>query len=444
MAIVPGLTYLCTLGRGSTATVSLASDPISGRLFAVKSAERALSSPLQHEHSLLSSLSSPHVVSCYGTYTSNSQFHILLEFVPGGSLFDRIKSHTEGRLDEHHIRLYARDILLGLSDLHSNSISHGDIKSQNVLIGSDGRAKLADFGASVSNSGIHNEKSALLSGTPAFMAPEVARGEERGPAADIWALGCTIIEMATGKAPWNGIINDSDVIAAIYRIGYCSGSVPGIPGWLSKDGQDFLLNCLIRDPNERWSAEQLLRHPFVCFSDSGLKRDGNFDRAISPQSALDFNDAFCDSEPEEEELDSGSDPFVRIRELAGSLSISDCLISDREDEDCWIEVRSENERGNRDSETTNQFDLFDFYEEEDDDLSMLFNFGHVFERINEDISVRCENITCEFNVCTFNSINKIVNSCSHQNLNCSPLCFLCIIPIFFSNIWSNTKNNILM
>jgi mitogen-activated protein kinase kinase kinase 17/18 len=415
MATLPGLIYLCTLGRGSTATVSLASHPASGRLLAVKSAELSLSSPLQHEQQILSSLNSPYIVSYYGSYTTNTHFHLILEFVPGGSLFDSIKNHTEGCLDEHRIKLYARDILLGLAYLHSNRISHGDIKSQNVLISTDDRVKIADFGAAVLNSCVtHNEKSALFSGTPAFMAPEVARGEKSSPSADIWALGCTIIEMATGKAPWNGIIKESEVIAAIYRIGYCSDSMPTIPAWLSKDGQDFLMNCLIRDPNERWSAEQLLHHPFVCFNDGGLERDSNLDRAISPQSALDFNAAFCQSETEEEEVDSGSDPFTRIQELAGSSSWSDNFTSDSDVEDCWIEVRSGNMAGNRDSENNDQFDLFDLYEE-DSDLSMLFNFGHVFERINECISVRCGNVTSKFNVCTANSTNKILNACFDQN-----------------------------
>jgi mitogen-activated protein kinase kinase kinase 17/18 len=309
--------------------------------------------------------------------------------------------------------------------LHSNHISHGDIKSQNVLIGTDDHVKIADFGAAVLNSSTHNEKSALFSGTPAFMAPEVARGEKHSPAADIWALGCTIIEMATGKAPWSGIIKESDVMAAIYQIGYCSGSMPNMPEWLSKDGQDFLMNCLIRDPNERWSAEQLLHHPFVYFNDVGSKRDSNLDRAISPQSALDFNDAFCESETEEE-VDSGLDPFTRIRELAGLSSWSYNFSLDPDADDCWIQVRSGNIGRNRDGENSDQFDFY----EEDSDLLVLFNFGHVSERNNEDISVRCGNVTSKFNVCTENSTNKIMSTCFDQNMIYSLLYFY-IFPIIF-------------
>ncbi|KAJ3704684.1 hypothetical protein LUZ61_008389 [Rhynchospora tenuis] len=396
MAIIPGLTRLCSLGRGSTATVSLASDPITGSLIAIKSADLLLSSPLQHENVILSGLNSPHIISCYGSYTSNSHYHLLLEFAPGGSLFDRIKSHPKGRLDEPHIRSYAREILLGLSYLHLNNISHGDIKTQNILIDSDGHAKIADFGAAVLKRGTHNGEYTSWSGTPAFMAPEVARGEERGPAVDIWALGCTIIEMATGKAPWIGAM-DQDVMAAIYRIGYCSDFVPEIPNWLSEDGQDFLMNCLKRDPNERWSAKQLLQHPFVCFCDTTLKGDGNLDRVISPQSALDFGDAFCESETEEEEVDLALDPFTRIQELASSISISESINSNRDlyGEDCWIEVRSGNGGGNSYSEISYEVTLFGY--EESSDL-ILHNFSNVFERINMEMRVRCGNVSSEFDL----------------------------------------------
>ncbi|KAJ4801955.1 hypothetical protein LUZ62_053201 [Rhynchospora pubera] len=391
MVIIPGLTRLCTLGRGSTASVSLASDPITGSLIAVKSAELSLSSPLQHENVILSGLNSPHIISCYGSRTFNSHYHLLLEFVPGGSLFDRIKSHPNGRLDEPDIGSYATEILLGLSYLHLNDITHGDIKSQNILIDSDGRAKIADFGAAVLKSGTHNGESTSLSGTPAFMAPEVARGEEQGPASDVWALGCTIIEMATGKAPWIGVIKDQDVMGAIYQIGYCSDSAPAIPDWFSEEGRDFLMNCLKRDPNERWSAEQLLHHPFVCFRDAEFKRDRNWDRMISPQSALDFGDAFCGSETEDDEEDLGLDPFARIQELAGSISGSESFISNPEFyvEECWIEVRSANGGGNRDSEISDEVNLFEY---EDSEL-ILHNISNVFERINEEMRVRCGNVS---------------------------------------------------
>jgi hypothetical protein len=132
------------------------------------------------------------------------------------------------------------DIARGLAYLHGESVVHGDVKARNVVLGADGRAKLADFGCA-RKAGL----GPIIGGTPAFMAPEVARGEEQDPAADVWALGCTVLEMATGRAPWSAM--DGDALAAMHRIGY-SDAVPEVPQWLSAEAKDFLAMCLIRLP----------------------------------------------------------------------------------------------------------------------------------------------------------------------------------------------------
>ncbi|MQL93580.1 hypothetical protein Taro_026225 [Colocasia esculenta] len=130
----------------------------------------------------------------------------------------------------------------------------------------------------------------IISGTPLYMAPEVARGEEQGPAMDIWALGCTVIEMATGYPSWRDI---QDPVTTIHRISFFE-DVPKFPYNLSDDARDFLVRCLSRDPRKRWSAEELLSHSF-------LKRSEEFPKECSPKSTLDL--AFWDSWFEEEERD---------------------------------------------------------------------------------------------------------------------------------------------
>ncbi|KAJ3677259.1 hypothetical protein LUZ60_002983 [Juncus effusus] len=389
MAAVTNFNHLCKLGTGSTGTVSLCSDPISGRLLAVKSAEISLSSPLKNEFEILSSLNSPHIISTFGSYTTASHYHLLLDFAPNGSLYNLI-----GRLEEGIIRLYTRDILLGLQYIHSNSVVHGDIKSQNILIGSDGHAKISDFGSSIR---ICNDKSSNISfsGTPAFMAPELARGEEWGLEADTWALGCTVLEMATGKAPWSDVIKDQEVMSAIYRIGFCSESMLEIPNWLSEEAKDFLKKCLKRDPNERWTAEMLLGHPFVS-----SKRDGDDSSSIfTPQSALDFGVMFSESETEEEvefeEEEEEANPGNRILDLVSGFSGLDW------DSDDWILVRSRDGEGYRE-----KVDLFDLEEISEFNLS---DFKCVFEISNE----FCEVISGDgddFDGCKIGSINKNFNS----------------------------------
>ncbi|KAI4334129.1 hypothetical protein L6164_018859 [Bauhinia variegata] len=117
-----------------------------------------------------------------------------------------------------------------------------------------------------------------------FMAPEVARAEEQGCPCDIWALGCTVIEMATGASPWPNVV---DPVSVLYRIAY-SGETPEIPGFLSEQGKDFLGKCLKRNPKDRWTATQLLKHPFLEeFNSSGAKEIQESNPTSSPTSILD-------------------------------------------------------------------------------------------------------------------------------------------------------------
>lgn len=307
------------IGRGSTAAVSLATAVPSGELFAVKSAELSRSAPLQRERLLLSELASPHVVKYLGHDVTRESgelyYNLWTEYLPKGTLFDEIRRRG-GRLDEPEIRSHTRKVLRGLEYLHENGLVHGDVKSQNLLMGSDG-VKVADLGCArfveprrssrvlsppdafsgVDTRDAHNARgedgvlpeeramtsSDVFSGTPMFMAPEVARNEEQSFPSDVWSVGCTVIEMATGKGPWA----ESDPVSVLYRIGF-SGDAPEIPRRLSDSGRDFLAKCLARDPRQRWAVTELLEHPFLDES----KTSEEFTRN-SPSGVLDS--AFWDS-----------------------------------------------------------------------------------------------------------------------------------------------------
>ncbi|KAI3414960.1 uncharacterized protein J3R85_015656 [Psidium guajava] len=148
--------------------------------------------------------------------------NLFMEFVPGGTLDNLTRKHG-GRLSQPTITRYTRQILEGLEHLHSRGIAHCDVKGSNILIGEDG-PKLVDFGCArrVDNPAT---AAAPFGGTPMYMSPEVARGEEQGHACDVWALGCTVVETATGGASWSG----GDPASVLYRIGY-SGESSEIPG----------------------------------------------------------------------------------------------------------------------------------------------------------------------------------------------------------------------
>jgi serine/threonine protein kinase len=320
-------TRVRTLGRGASgAVVSLAADDLSGALFAVKSApvRAAGAEQLRREGDILSGLSSPHVLPCLGFRSSASgECQLFLEFAPGGSVAD-VAERCGGQLEECAIRAYAADVARGLAYLHGRSLVHGDVKSRNIVIGADGRAKIADFGCARAAGSTDRP----IAGTPAFMAPEVARGEEQGPAADVWALGCTVVEMATGKAPWSNM--DDNVLAAMRRIGY-TDAVPEVPACLSAEAKHFLSLCFARDARDRCTAAQLLEHPFLEPADEMTTK------WVSPKSTLDA--ALWEESDAEDEDVSESSPAERIRALA-STTCSAFPDWDSDDEG-WIDVVGE-------------------------------------------------------------------------------------------------------
>lgn len=335
------------IGRGSTATVSLAITN-SGEFYAVKSAEFSSSAFLEREQSILSNLSSPYIVKYIGSglTTENEKlvYNLLMEYVSGGSIHDLIKN-SGGKLPELAIRSYTRQILKGLMYLHDRGIVHCDLKSQNVMIGGE-IAKIADLGCAKT---VEQNGSLEFSGTPAFMSPEVARGEEQSFPADVWALGCLVIEMATGLSPWPEL---NDVVAAIYKIGF-TGESPEIPEWLSEKGKDFLKNCLRKDPKQRWAVEELLQHPFLDEEDDeeSQTQSRNCLNSSSPSTVLDqgFWD-LCETsrgrliQADHENPFANSPTFLcdsspadRIKKLAGDENSGepDWITT----EEGWIEVR---------------------------------------------------------------------------------------------------------
>ncbi|MCO5590646.1 hypothetical protein L7F22_044619 [Adiantum nelumboides] len=257
------------IGAGAFGSVYMGMNLDSGELLAVKQVliaaknvakdkSQAHLRELEEEVKLLQNLSHPNIVRYLGTAREDDALNIFLEFVPGGSIASLLGKF--GSFPEPVIRMYVRQLLRGLEYLHRNGIMHRDIKGANILVDNKGRIKLADFGASkqvvelVTISGARSMK-----GTPYWMAPEVIRQTGHSLPADIWSVGCTIIEMATGKAPWSQQFQE---VAALFHIG-TTKSHPPIPEHLSHEAQDFLLKCLRKEPYLRPTASELLLHPFV-------------------------------------------------------------------------------------------------------------------------------------------------------------------------------------
>ncbi|NWQ61862.1 M3K19 kinase, partial [Neopipo cinnamomea] len=256
------------LGKGAYGTVycGLTSQ---GQLIAVKQVVLDTSDQLttekeyqkfHEEVDLLKTLKHVNIVTYLGTCLEHNILNIFMEFVPGGSISSVINRF--GPLPEVVLCRYTRQILQGVAYLHANCVVHRDIKGNNVMLMPSGTVKLIDFGCArrlACIGGTRSESLRSVHGTPYWMAPEVISEAGYGRKSDIWSVGCTVFEMATGKPP----LASMGRIAAMFYIGARGGLMPSLPEGFSSAAVDFVHACLTRDQHERPSALQLLDHPFV-------------------------------------------------------------------------------------------------------------------------------------------------------------------------------------
>ncbi|KAJ0234361.1 Mitogen-activated protein kinase kinase kinase 5 [Hirschfeldia incana] len=257
------------IGRGTFGSVYVASNSENGALCAMKEVELFPDDPksaecikqLEQEIKLLSNLQHPNIVQYFGSEIVDDRFFIYLEYVHPGSINKYIQDHCGGTMTESVVRNFSRHILSGLAYLHSKKTVHRDIKGANLLVDASGVVKLADFGMAKHLTGQRADLS--LKGSPYWMAPELMQAvmqRDSNPdlafAVDIWSLGCTIIEMFTGKPPWS----EFEGAAAMFKVMRDS---PPVPESMSAEGKDFLRLCFQRNPAERPTASMLLEHRFL-------------------------------------------------------------------------------------------------------------------------------------------------------------------------------------
>lgn len=192
-------------------------------------------------------LQHPHVISMFDVVLHDDRPWLIMEYLPSKSLAALIKE--KGSLEPREVAEIGRQVADGLAAAHQAGVVHRDVKPGNVLIGEDGRVKLTDFGVSRAVDDVQLTRTGLIAGTPAFLAPEVARGEAPTAASDVFALGATLYAAVEGTPPF-GL--DDNAYALLHKVATGRVTPPVQAGPLTAT----LMRLLAMDPAERPTAAQ--------------------------------------------------------------------------------------------------------------------------------------------------------------------------------------------
>ncbi|KAI9449935.1 Pkinase-domain-containing protein [Lactarius psammicola] len=266
------------IGRGQFGAVYRALNLNTGQMVAVKrigleGLKEEEIAQLMREVDLVKRLSHPSIVKYEGMARDENTLSIVLEYAENGSLGQTLKAF--GKLNEKLVASYVFKILEGLDYLHRSDVVHCDLKAANILTTKTGNVKLSDFGVSLNLRAMEREIKDVA-GTPNWMAPEVIELKGASPKSDIWSLGCTVIELLTGRPPYGDIGN---AMTVMFRI--VEDECPPIPERFSGPLVGFLKECFHKDPAMRPSAEKLFEHEW-------LKNHWGLNKDLRPQDSIPF------------------------------------------------------------------------------------------------------------------------------------------------------------
>ena len=244
------------IGRGGTGVVWLGRDEVLGRNVALKrigllpGADRTDLARAEREARLSARLNHPHVVAIFDVVVdSDSETRwLVMEYVEGNTLSQLVRQRGKLSPDDAAPLIWqAADALVAA---HSAGIAHRDVKPSNILVDSSGKVKLTDFGIARIASDPSLTQTGMVTGSPAYLAPEIATGGRGNEAADVWSLGATLFHLLAGRPPYE--IGDN-VLGGLYRI--VNEEPPRLPdaGWMAP----LLEGTMVRDPSQRWSMVQV-------------------------------------------------------------------------------------------------------------------------------------------------------------------------------------------
>ncbi|KII92237.1 hypothetical protein PLICRDRAFT_103206 [Plicaturopsis crispa FD-325 SS-3] len=261
------------IGRGTYGRVYLALNATTGEMIAVKQVEMPRTTgdknhlrqvnvveALKLESETLKDLDHPNIVQYLGFEETPKFLSIFLEYVPGGSVGSCLRKY--GKFGEEVTKSFTSQILAGLEYLHSKGILHRDLKADNILVETSGVCKISDFGISKRTDDIDRNGYTAMQGSVFWMAPEVIdpQKKEYNAKVDIWSVGCVVLEMWAGERPWS-----EEEAAAVTANLYSDKPPPPVPNdvVLSAAALDFRNKCFATNPEDRPSAAELRKHPYL-------------------------------------------------------------------------------------------------------------------------------------------------------------------------------------
>jgi WD40 repeat protein len=265
---IPGYRDLQVIGRGGMGLVYRATQIQLNRTVAIKTilgphaqdpryAVRFLA-----EAQAVGTLDHPHVMRVYDSGQIGAMPYLVMEYLPGGTLADRLERRP-GLPTREAVELM-HQIALGVAAAHANQIVHRDLKPANVMFDAQGQPKVTDFGLAKKLGGSDLTATHAIMGTPAYMSPEQASGGSKfvGPEADVWALGVMLYECLTGQRPFQG----TDALEVLRQVEQAEpSSVRSVNRSIPRDLELIVQKCLQREPAQRYATAKELAADLSCW-----------------------------------------------------------------------------------------------------------------------------------------------------------------------------------
>ncbi|XP_071035828.1 maternal embryonic leucine zipper kinase isoform X3 [Parasteatoda tepidariorum] len=248
-----------TIGTGGFAKVKLASHVLTGEKVAIKIMDKqSLGDDLprvQLEIEALKILNHPNICKLYQVIETENKFFLVLEYCPGGELFDYIIQRD--RVTEKEARTFFRQIISAVAYIHEKGYAHRDLKPENLLLDAEQNLKLIDFGLCARPKSGMQQNLETCCGSPAYAAPELIIGDYyNGNKVDVWSMGVLLYALLCGFLPF-----DDENVTKLYK--KIQRGKYFCPPWLSSESKAILSDMLQVDPAKRISIDHLKIHPWL-------------------------------------------------------------------------------------------------------------------------------------------------------------------------------------